>query len=373
MAWYSGIYDHLFGSSAGIFTNPIGAWDRFKNGESTDVARETNEQNKAIADENLQFQQEQFDYQKALQQQIFEREDTAYQRTVNDMRAAGLSPQSMQSTNGAGEAIATTAPQNGYHAQAYQSMGDLQAVSQVFSMLTGLSNASAASDVSQAQAENIEEDTNTKKIDNLTRGFRNVAELRKLGLDSEAQELMNALNKQLFDFNDKANVLRLTGLDLDNIGKTNANALSKQQYNYNESANPFLLAGLGLSNQGQKLNLKSMRLQNKLSQQQFDWNENTYDGRRNALMNQSLISDYMLSDAMREDKFNERYKINKGMTPQERAAALMAYQMFSSGDPYENISKFLFTQGMASGLGNFFTDLIGAFSGAGAGSSRGRR
>ena len=64
-----------------------------------------NQQNVDMANKNL-------DYQKALQQQIFEREDTSYQRTAEDMRAVGLNPLSMQGTNGSGEAIATTPPQN---------------------------------------------------------------------------------------------------------------------------------------------------------------------------------------------------------------------------------------------------------------------
>lgn len=61
---------------------------------------------------NVQFQREKLAYDKQLQQQIFQREDTAYQRTADDMRAAGLNPLSMNGTNGAGEAIQTTAPQS---------------------------------------------------------------------------------------------------------------------------------------------------------------------------------------------------------------------------------------------------------------------
>lgn len=81
------------------------------------IARETNETNKGIAEQNLGFQRENLEYQKALQQEIFNREDTAYQRTKADMLSAGLNPLSMQGTNGAGEAIATSPLNNDYQAQ----------------------------------------------------------------------------------------------------------------------------------------------------------------------------------------------------------------------------------------------------------------
>ena len=82
------------------------------------MSDQTNATNKAIADQNLSFQRENLDYTKALQQQIFNREDSSYQRTVADMRAAGMSPLVMNGTNGAGEALATTAMNNQYqHSQ----------------------------------------------------------------------------------------------------------------------------------------------------------------------------------------------------------------------------------------------------------------
>lgn len=101
----------------GALSNPTGAWDKFKNGD-------TNEVNQNIANQNLNFQRENLDYQKALQQKIFDREDSAYARTVTDMRNAGLSPLTLSSTNGAGEAIQTEALHNDYQHQG-AGFGDL--------------------------------------------------------------------------------------------------------------------------------------------------------------------------------------------------------------------------------------------------------
>ena len=52
----------------------------------------TNAANKEVANQNLAYQKENLEYQKSLQQQIFEREDTAYQRKVQDLIKAGINP-----------------------------------------------------------------------------------------------------------------------------------------------------------------------------------------------------------------------------------------------------------------------------------------
>lgn len=64
---------------------------------------------------NLEFQRENLDYQKAIQQKIFDREDTAHQREVADLRSAGLNPLlSTGSGAGAGAVVPTEALHSSY-------------------------------------------------------------------------------------------------------------------------------------------------------------------------------------------------------------------------------------------------------------------
>lgn len=119
-------------------------WDKFKNGNSNDV-------NYAIAKQNLQYQkernaiedtryaeetaynrnfaqeeqayqrgldafQQQFalderDYNRALQQQLFEREDTALERQVQSLSKLGINPLSQNMNGlGAGQVVSSSAP-----------------------------------------------------------------------------------------------------------------------------------------------------------------------------------------------------------------------------------------------------------------------
>ena len=82
----------------------------------------TNQSNDKIANQNLALQKENLEYQKALQQQIFEREDTAYQRKVNDLIAAGINPAVAATGSGsnAGSIVNTQAPHNDMKYQAPQ-------------------------------------------------------------------------------------------------------------------------------------------------------------------------------------------------------------------------------------------------------------
>lgn len=127
--WFSDVRDSFFG-------NPSQAWDRFKNGRSNEI-------NQEIAEENLEYQRErnaiedaryeeetaynrafaederaysrafaedERAYNRALQQQLFEREDTAFSRQAADLASFGINPLSFN-LNGAsaGQVVAGAA------------------------------------------------------------------------------------------------------------------------------------------------------------------------------------------------------------------------------------------------------------------------
>lgn len=174
---------------------------KLANEANKDIAHETNETNLGIARENLGYQRDLFDYNKDLQQQIFNREDSSYQRTVSDMRSAGLSPLMMSGTNGAGEAIAQTALNNGFQAQGYEHKAlDLSAISSLF---------------------NLAIDTRYK-----------LSQLDSLNLDNQSKALNNKLDSMLFSSKYDSGVYdsRLKSLDYENRYVKNLRDYSDYEY-----------------------------------------------------------------------------------------------------------------------------------------------
>lgn len=116
----------------------------------------TNQANKDVAAQNLAFQREQQDYQKALQQQIFEREDTAHQREIEDLKRAGINPLATAGGNGAnaGSVVPLTELNNTYQAQTADFSG-LQTAGQALD--AAVQNQMALEDSRQAREDQKQE------------------------------------------------------------------------------------------------------------------------------------------------------------------------------------------------------------------------
>lgn len=98
---------------------------------------------------NYNQQSKQFEYQKELNKLQMQREDTQYQRTVTDMRQAGLSPLAMQGLNSSSPLTSAPAPQF-----------DLASVPDIVSLMSSVQEARNKNALDQ-------EDIYYKKLNNL--------------------------------------------------------------------------------------------------------------------------------------------------------------------------------------------------------------
>lgn len=128
----------------------------------------TNQVNKDIARQNLHFQNENLQYQKDLQKQIFSRENNAVQRRVDDLVAAGLSPTlAAGSAANAGQAIDTQALHNDYSPKTMPNLGLSSMIGAGLDALKAvgeLNRQKAEIDYLQNQSKNVQADTANKLI-----------------------------------------------------------------------------------------------------------------------------------------------------------------------------------------------------------------
>lgn len=159
----------------------LGSFNKdFRNWFTTTVDSLTGKASTDISNKNLNIQKEQYDYEKQLQQQVFEREDTAYQRAVNDARSAGLSAISVNSGSSAGEVVSTSAPQQQDTSQVgfANGMNMLNMLNSVISNLGNLKIQSnlASSQIAKENAETVKtlEEANNARLSNpITRKILN--------------------------------------------------------------------------------------------------------------------------------------------------------------------------------------------------------
>lgn len=128
-----------------------------------------NQANRDINLQNIKFQEQNLEYQKALQQQIFEREDTAYQRKVQDLIKAGINPAVAATGSGsaAGSIVSTQAPHNDMKYQAPEF--NLGSVIDTLKSLKQIASIEQQTDVAKAQADYLgslksKADAETNKI-----------------------------------------------------------------------------------------------------------------------------------------------------------------------------------------------------------------
>lgn len=207
----------------------------------------TNATNKEVAEQNLDFQRENLDYQKGLQEQIFDREDTSYQRTVEDMRNAGLNPLTMNGTNASGEAIATTPLNNDYKAESYKDMSaykdtlvnafnEMNNAKKAESELKGMDEENrskkAQADIDEANAKIAEAEAKQK-----IRGMKLDNETKRLLLNDQARQ--DLFNEQFGTFNGMSEQERLARF-LRMTDENNPALLDKRQYSFDKDGKLIL-------------------------------------------------------------------------------------------------------------------------------------
>ena len=138
---------------------------------------------------NLSLQKKMFQYQKDLQQVMFQREDNAVQRRAADLRAAGFSPTlAAGSAAGTGPVVQTQAPQ----------MGPIPDFSQAISIALGIMQQKAQIavtesqyELNQMQKEKISTDVDKLKSDiikNQADAYHSYVQARRDKVDADTKE-----------------------------------------------------------------------------------------------------------------------------------------------------------------------------------------
>lgn len=166
-------------------------------GDSSETKRTklTNQSNEKVAQMNI-------DYQKEYNAQVFNREDTANQRAVADMRAAGLNPLANYSPSGSGGV--SSAPQSNMHYESGNSklMENLQALQAGTSIAESLQNQALGLQQMQQNSAALE----GQKLLNQSQSYANMYDRmsltdRVLADKYNSASIQNAYKRAEYDYN----------------------------------------------------------------------------------------------------------------------------------------------------------------------------
>lgn len=256
---------------------------------STGASMFASQQQKKTADENLDFQKEQFEYEKDMQQKIMDREDTAIQRQRNDSLAAGISPlanmSGAESSGAAGIAVNTPQKQN--------------TTPPLAQLLAGIGTLSSMVDL-VAKVQNMNASTNYIQSQTVGRDQANAFDWATIDERIKQTQLQNLLSgedlstKQLqgkFDtesYQDRLDALKFSNMTL------------KQNYDFDSQSFQDRLSAFRISNSLSGEDLSAKKLANSYSRQ-------TLADRVATVNTQNRILSEQLADTQRELEFRQAY------------------------------------------------------------------
>lgn len=136
-------------------------------------------------------QSQQYDYQKDLQKQIFQREDNAVQRRAKDLAAAGLSKSlAAGSAAGTGQVVPTQAPQSSVMERVLMAMQMKKTEAEIKQVEADAANKNAQAGLSQAQTMNVGQQTRLLEVK--TAMEQNKLDMLPITNAQQRQALINA-------------------------------------------------------------------------------------------------------------------------------------------------------------------------------------